>query len=68
MNANQAISALYRAIEEKTEKGVSNALDNHPVAYMHQRTDILRRMFADEQRARDALARAMRTITQYIDN
>jgi len=66
MNANQAISALYRAIEEKTEKGVSNALDNHPVE-LYQRTDILRRMFADEARAQTALTRAMRAVQRYID-
>ena len=67
MNVNPAISTLYRAIEEKTEKGVSNALENSSVE-LYQRTDILRRMFVEEKQAQRALARAMRAVQQYIDN
>ena len=61
-----AISTLFRAIEEKTEQGVKNVCDNGMVETW-DRTNILRRMFADEARAQTALTRAMRAVQQYTD-
>lgn len=61
-----AISTLFSAIEEKTEQGVKNVCDNGMVETW-DRTNILRRMFADEARAQSALTRAMRAVQQYTD-
>ena len=63
-DTQSAISTLFHAIEEKTEQGVKNVCDNGLVETW-DRTNILRRMFADEARAQTALTRAMRAVQQY---
>jgi len=68
MNTVQnAISTLFRAIEEKTEQGVKNVCDNGMVETW-DRTNILRRMFADEARAQKALTRALKAVENYTEN
>ncbi len=62
-----AISTLFRAIEEKTEQEVQNICANG-VVETWDKTNTLRRMFADEARAQSALTRAMRAVQQYTDN
>jgi len=66
-NTQSAIFALLRAIEEKTEQGVKNVCDNGMVETW-DRTNILRRMFADEARAQSALTRALRAVQNYTEN
>ena len=61
-----AISTLFHVIEEKTEQGVKNVCDNGMVETW-DRTNILRRMFADEARTQTAIARAMRAVQRYTD-
>lgn len=62
-----AISTLYRAIEAKTEQGVQKVCDAVLVETW-DRTNMLRRMFAEEQSAQKALERATRAVEQYTSN